>query len=63
MSRRRGLFTIFFIWSLVLIIFTSFGQQKHTVFKAYLMLNDQSKVIQNDSLFEKGLRTKLSSLY
>jgi hypothetical protein len=30
--------------------------------KAYLILKNQNTVIKNDSLFEKGLRTRLSNL-
>ena len=62
MNIRRGLFTLFFICGLLLIIFTSFGQQKHISLKVYLILNNHSQVIKNDSLFESGLRIKLSNL-
>jgi hypothetical protein len=62
MSIKRGLLSFFLISGLLLTIFTSFGQQKQNRLKAYLILNNQSKIIKNDSLFEKGLRTKLSSL-
>ena len=62
MNIRRGLFTLFFICGLLLIIFTSFGQQKHISLKVYLILNNHRQVIKNDSLFESGLRIKLSNL-
>jgi hypothetical protein len=62
MNIKRSLFYCFLISGLLLINFNSTGQQKHKVFKAYLILKNQNSVIKNDSLFEKELRSQLSSL-
>jgi hypothetical protein len=60
MKIQLGLFSAILFSILILAEFTSSGQQKHTGIKAYLIIKNQSSIIKNDSLFEAGLRTRLS---
>jgi len=61
MNIRRGLFTLFFICGLLLIIFTSFGQQKHISLKVYLILIIIARLLKT-IVYLKRIRIKLSNL-
>jgi hypothetical protein len=62
MKIKWGLFLFLLVSGLLLTNFLSNGQQKHKVFKAYLIIKNQNPGIKSDSLFEKKLRAQLSSV-
>jgi hypothetical protein len=62
MNIKWGLFSLIVIAGLLLVNYTLSGLQPYKRIKAYLILNNQSKIIKNDSLFEKNIRSRLTGL-